>query len=153
MFLISTRWQSRAYLENFWSREEYCCGWLGKIIAAKDTLHIPVESRWASWVPLLCCLEIKSMVLTAHTKNNNIYFVVTLKSPALLQIALKLFIKLYFLLFNSRTVWLGEPPSDKPKPQTWYIHRTAHSAIYIIKKYTVYSGTKLKNNENNGNEG
>lgn len=54
-------------------------------------------------------------VVDCTHKKNNIYFVVTLKSLVLLQVALKLFIKLYFLLFNSWTVSLGESPSDKPK--------------------------------------
>lgn len=65
----------------------------------------------------------------------------TSKSFIHLQVELKLIIKLYFLLFNSTAVSLGKPPSDKPKPQTWYIHRTAHSVIYIIIK-------KKKKNKN-----
>lgn len=74
------------------------------------------------------------MVLTAHIKKNSIYFVVTSKCSVLLHVELKLFIKLYFLLFNSTAVSLGKPPRDKPNPQTWYRHRKAHSAIYIVKK-------------------
>ena len=75
------------------------------------------------------------------------------KSSVLLQVEFKLFIKLYFLLFNSTVVSLGKPPSDKPKPQTWYIHRTTHSIIYIIEKYTSLQWNKAQNDEGNGNEG
>jgi len=50
-------------------------------------------------------------------------------------------------------VFLGKPPSEKPKQQTWYKHQTTHSGIYIIEKYTVYSGTKLKKAEKDANEG
>lgn len=110
----------------------------------------PGELLKCHWI---CSLGIKSMVLTVHIKGNSIYCVVTLKSSVVLQVELKLFIKLYFLLFNSTAVSLGKPPSAKPEPQTWYIHWTAHSVTYIIKKYTVYSGTKLRNDENIGNEG
>ena len=68
-----------------------------------------------------------------HTKKS-IYFVVTSKSSVLVQVWVKIIYKtlFFFFFFNSTAVSLGKPP----KPQTWYIHWTAHSAIYINRKNT-----------------
>lgn len=78
----------------------------------------------------------------------NIFSTRHLKFKVFLQIEFKLFIKLYFLLFNPTAFSLGKLPSHKPKPQTGYVHKTAHSAIYIVKKYTDYSETKLRSDDN-----
>lgn len=45
------------------------------------------------------------------------------------------------------------PPSYKPKPRTWYKHRTAHSIINSVKNiHSLQVERSVKNTEANGNE-